>query len=110
MNPTPETDPHGLPLFEPDPEAAYTIEVVAELTGVSPQTILCYQEQGLITPVAHGDHDTRRFDDEALRTLRRLEHLRATCGLNDRNLRLMLGLLDEVERLRAELRSRRRVG
>ena len=96
-----------LPVFEPDTDATYTLELVAELTGVSSQTILHYQEQGLISPVAPGDSDAHRFDTEALRTLRRLEHLRASCQMNVSGLKLMLNLLDEVERLHAELRARR---
>src|SRR5689334_19055174 len=36
------------PLYEPDERATYTLEIVAKLTGISSQTILTYQEQGLI--------------------------------------------------------------
>jgi hypothetical protein len=44
------------------------------------------------------------FDDESLRSLRRIEHLRATCAVNDAGLKLILDLLREVERLRRERR------
>ncbi|MFA6545852.1 MAG: MerR family transcriptional regulator [Limisphaerales bacterium] len=103
MNTPSENDPPGLPLFEPDMDATYTIETVASLTGATSQTILHYQERGLISPVA----GPGQFDDEALRTLRRIEHLRSTCEVNESGLKLILGLMDEVERLRAELRVRR---
>jgi DNA-binding transcriptional MerR regulator len=97
------------PVHEPDPDAVYTLDVVVRLTGVSSQTILRYQEQGLIAPVARGTRGIRRFDDEALRTLRRIEHLRTRYEMNLRALKLTLGLLREMERLRDDLRRSRRV-
>jgi DNA-binding transcriptional MerR regulator len=83
---------------EPMPEASYSLEIVSELTGVSTQTIVQYQEHGLIQPV---------FDDETIRALRRIEHLRETCEMNLSGLKLLTQLLEEVERLRAELRGLR---
>lgn len=76
----------------------YTLEVLAEITGVTTQTIVQYQEHGLIRP---------EFDDEAIRALRRIEHLRETCEMNLAGLKLLTGLLNEVEQLREELRARR---
>jgi MerR family transcriptional regulator/heat shock protein HspR len=107
MNTPPEDDPSGLPLFEPDTDATYSIEAIASLTGASTQTILRYREQGLVSPVAARKADSDQFDVDALRTLRRIEHLRSTCAVNESGLKLILDLMGEVERLRAELRSRR---
>ncbi len=76
---------------------AYTLEILTEITGVSSQTIVQYQEQGLIRPP---------LDDEALRAIRRIEHLRETCEMNLVGLKLLTSLLDEVEKLRQELRLR----
>ena len=43
------TDPEAdLPVYEPDEEAAYSLEIAARITGVKTETILHYQEQGLI--------------------------------------------------------------
>jgi MerR family transcriptional regulator/heat shock protein HspR len=81
----------------PDDETVYTLDVIARISGVDAATILHYQEQGFIHPLPESGN---RFDDEALRTLRRIEHLRETCGVNETGLRLMLDLLDEVERLK----------
>ncbi|MEQ2010088.1 MAG: chaperone modulator CbpM [Limisphaerales bacterium] len=107
MNTPSENDLPGSPLIEPDTDATYTLEVIASLTGVASQTILHYQEQGLISPVAGPGTEAGQFDSEALRTLRRIEHLRSTCAVNESGLKLILELMDETERLRAELRSRR---
>jgi DNA-binding transcriptional MerR regulator len=89
----------NLPLYEPDEQAAYTLEIVAEITGISSQTILHYQEEGLL-PSNH-------LNDETVRTLRRIDHLQGELGCNESGLRLILNLMDEVERLREELRARR---
>lgn len=74
---------------------AYTLEILAEITGVSTQTIVQYQEHGLIHPP---------LDDEAIRALRRIEHLRETCEVNLAGLKLLTSLLEEVEQLREERR------
>ncbi|MCB1279255.1 chaperone modulator CbpM [Prosthecobacter sp.] len=76
----------------------YTLEILAETTGLSTQTIVQYQEHGLIRA---------EYDDETLRTLRRIQHLRETCEMNLAGLKLLTQLLDEVEQLRNELRARR---
>ena len=107
MNTPSENNSLGLPLFEPDTDATYTVEVIASLTGITSQTVLHYQEQGLISPGAGHEPDAGQFDAEALLTLRRIEHLRSTCAVNESGLKLILELMDEIERLRAELRARR---
>lgn len=89
-----------------DDQVAYSLEVVVRLTGLDAGTILDYQEQGLIRALPAADA-TARFDDEALRTLRQIEYLRSTCGVNEAGLRLIVSLMDEVEILRNELRARR---
>jgi len=84
---------------DPAEPATYSLDMIAEITGVSSQTILNYQEQGLLPPAG--------FDDEALHTLRRIDYLRSTCETNLSGIRLILDLLDQVETLRTELRARR---
>jgi len=89
-----------------DANVVYTLDVVSELTGCSSQTILHYREQGLVSSLPESHAEVLRFDDEALRRLRRIEHLRSTCEMNLSGLKLVLGLLDEIERLRTDIRSR----
>lgn len=78
--------------------AAYTVEVLSEMTGISRQSIVQYEEHGLIQP---------QFDDDTVRILRRMEHLRESYGMNFSGVKLITTLLEEVERLRADLRARR---
>lgn len=105
MKPASVTVVSALPIFEPDLQATYTLEVVAELTGLSTQVILLYQQSGLIRPAMEGEGQLA-FGDEAVRELRRIEHLRACYAMNDAGLKLLLTLLNEVEALRTELRRR----
>jgi DNA-binding transcriptional MerR regulator len=92
------------PVFEPDPEATYSLDVVAEITGVSTQTILHYREQGLLPA---SDPNPAQFDDEALRVIRRIDHLQTHFEMNAEALKLVISLMNEVERLQGDLRARR---
>jgi MerR family transcriptional regulator/heat shock protein HspR len=104
MNSDPSPDPRDLPVYGEQTDAFYSIEVIAELAGVDPQVVLHYEEQGFIRPAARDPENAALFDAECLRQLRRIEHLRATCEMNDAGLKLVLDLLHEVERLREERR------
>jgi len=95
------------PVIEPAQGATYTIDVIAQLTGVSSQTILFYQERGLLDAASATPVGERTFDDDALRTIRRLEHLRTELELKEPALHLIATLLAEVERLRDEARRGR---
>lgn len=103
-----DPDESHLPTYESDAQAVYTLDVVAELTGVSSTRILHYQQHGWVAPCPDSLPDDPRFDDRAIHALRRIDYLSSTCGVNDSGLKLLLGLLDEVERLRTELRIRQR--
>jgi len=102
MNPDPQ---HG-PLVESDFEASYTLEVVASVCGLESHTIIHYHAQGLIQAIADADADEACFNDETVRRLRRIEYLRQTYGMDIAALKLTLNLMDEVDRLRNELRCR----
>lgn len=82
----------------------FSVELIAELAGVDTTTVLTYQAQGYIRPVESDAARGLEFDTECLRQLRRIEHLRVTCGVNETGLRLLLNLLEEVEKLREERR------
>jgi len=87
--------------MEDDP--IYSLEIVARICGVEVDVVARYREEGFIHPMP-GSADL--FDDEALRTIRRIEHLRVYCGVNTEGLRLILGLLEENERLHGKSRAR----
>jgi DNA-binding transcriptional MerR regulator len=98
----------ALQVFEPGAQTVYTIEVAAQLAQVPRRLIVLYYKHGLLSPVTDPSGSGWYFDDEAIRTVRRIEYLRSACGLNLAGVKLVIGLMDEVESLRAELRFHRR--
>lgn len=92
-------------VYDAETDIHYSIEVIAELAGINPQTVLHYQEQGFIRPTAGDEGNAKLFDVGFLRQLRLIEHLRATLEINDTGLKLMLELLHEIECLREERRQ-----
>ncbi len=79
----------------------YVISVAAELAGVHPQTLRIYERKGLLDP-GRTSGGSRRFSDEDLAQLRRIQEL-TSVGLNLEGVRQVLELEREVSRLRAEL-------
>jgi DNA-binding transcriptional MerR regulator len=98
----------ALQLFEPNPQVVYTIEETARLTQVPRHRIAIYYRYGLVSPTTDPDADGWFFNDEAIRILRRIEYLRAACGLNVAGIKLVLELMREVDTLTEEVRFLRR--
>ena len=97
------------PMFGNDDErsrrAVYVISVAAELAGVHPQTLRIYERRGLVGPARTGG-GSRRYSDEDIALLRRIQELTAE-GHNLEGVRRILELEAEVERLQAEVASLR---
>ncbi|MCC5789310.1 MAG: MerR family transcriptional regulator [Opitutales bacterium] len=104
MKPDTSEKPSNFPVYGKETDTAYTIDVIAELADIDSKTVLRYQESGFIRPVHTSNKAAPLFDEECLRKLRHIGHLRATCGFNDTGLKLILELLHEVEILRQEQR------
>lgn len=107
----PENDPSpsaAPPATESIAEEVYSIETVVHITQTPRRLIAVYCRHGLIAPLTAPERDGWRFDQDAIRTLRRIEHLRVDYGMNLAGLRLMAEMLREVERLRDEVRAMRR--
>lgn len=104
MNPPAPGASGALQMFEPAADAVYSIETVAQLTGTARHQIAVYCRHGLIAPLAAPEEAGWNFDDEAIRTLRRLEDLRAHFGVNLSGLRVISDLLRDLEQLREEVR------
>lgn len=98
----------ALQLYEPDPEAVYTLELAERLAQVPRRTILIYCKHGLVSTVTDPTEGGFYFSDDGIRVLRRIEHLRRVFGINLVGIKIILGLMEESERLRAEARFLRR--
>ena len=94
----------ALELFQPEPNVLYSLDATARLAGVSRRTILVYCRAGLVRPVLQPPYGVMAFTEEAIHTVRRVEQLRNVHGLELAWIKTLFDLLEEVERLRAELR------
>ena len=86
--------------------AIYVISVFAELAGVHPQTLRNYERTGLLNP-KRTTGGSRRFSDEDLEVLRRIQEL-TNDGVNLEGVKRILRLereLDEARREAAALRD-----
>jgi DNA-binding transcriptional MerR regulator len=94
----------ALELFQPNPDVLYSLDATAHLAGVTRRSILIYCRAGLVQPVFQPPYGVMAFTEEAIHTVRRIEHVRALHGLDVAWVKTLFDLLDEVERLRAEVR------
>jgi len=101
----PESLPRrSLELFQPEPGALYSLDATARLAGIPRRSVLVYCRAGLVRPVIQQPYGVIEFTEEAIYALRRVEYLRTVHGLDLTWIKTIFNLLDEVERLRAELR------
>jgi DNA-binding transcriptional MerR regulator len=108
MNPASENESSALQPFTPPTGAIYPIEAVVQFTRAPRHQIAVYCRHGLIAPATLPERDGWWFDEEAIRVLRQIECLRVDYGMNLAGLRVMAGLVREVEALREEVRHLRR--
>jgi MerR family transcriptional regulator/heat shock protein HspR len=85
--------------------AVYVISVAAELAGLHPQTLRIYERRGLVDPARTGG-GTRRYSDDDIQQLRRIQELTSE-GLNLAGVQRVLELEAELAALRRELAATR---
>jgi MerR family transcriptional regulator/heat shock protein HspR len=83
--------------------AVYVISVFAELAGVHPQTLRNYERSGLLSP-QRTSGGSRRFSDEDLAALRRIQVLTSE-GVNLEGVKRIMALEVELVTLRDEMSS-----
>ncbi len=91
-------------VFQPRSDTLYPLETTAHLAGVERRTVLVYCRHGMIHAVHREPEDPGYFTDETVRTIRRIEQLRETHDINLTGIRIILDLLQRVDRLEDELR------
>ncbi len=79
----------------------YVISVFAELAGVHPQTLRNYERSGLLNP-QRTMGGSRRFSDEDLALIRRIQELTSE-GINLEGVKRILRLEAELDELRATI-------
>ena len=93
-------------LFEPDANVVYAIGELERLTRVPQRTILSYCRRGLLSPAKESEWGGVYFDHDAIRALRRIEHLRSDFGIHPGGIKLIFDLTNEVERLQSSVALR----
>lgn len=93
--------------IEPDPQEVYPLQVVVRMTGAPRRKIVFYCRKGVVAPVRPAEEHSWHFDQEAVARLRLIEELRRRHRMNWAAIRMIVGLMREVETLRDELRFRR---
>ena len=107
MNDASEPDipsPRALELFQPNPNVLYSLDATAHLARVSRRSILIYCRAGLVRPVFQPPYGVMVFTEETIYTVRRVEHLRVVHGIDVTWIKTLFDLIEEVERLRSEVR------
>src|ERR671933_2704098 len=82
----------------------YMISVAAELAGMHPQTLRIYESRGLITP-KRSPKGTRRYSQEDVDRLRRIQELTSELGMNLAGVEKVFELEQEMARMRRKMRS-----
>jgi MerR family transcriptional regulator/heat shock protein HspR len=77
----------------------YMISVAAELAGMHPQTLRIYEQRGLIEP-KRSPKGTRRYSQEDVERLRRIQELTSQLGMNLAGVERVFELEEELEHLR----------
>jgi len=79
----------------------FSIAVAAELTGLHPQTLRLYEQEGLLTP-ARSSGGTRRYSTGDIDRLHQIMALTSD-GLNLAGVRRVLELQEQTRALQAEI-------
>jgi DNA-binding transcriptional MerR regulator len=91
-------------VFQAHPDVLYSLDAAAHLAGVTRRSVLIYCRAGLVRPAFQPPYGMMVFTEEAIHALRRIEYMRAVHGVGVAWIKAMFDLLDEVDRLQAEIR------
>jgi DNA-binding transcriptional MerR regulator len=106
MNALVKVPPQAIELFDPPSSTVYTIEATAQLVDVPRRAILRYCQRRLLSPTSDPLRSGFYFDRSGIRRLRRIEGLRPLCCDALASIKIILDLMDEVERLNGQRLSR----
>ena len=93
-------------------EPLYTISIAARLVRIErpeepihPQTLRMYERMGLVTPQRVGKN--RLYSERDIERVRQIQRLTQEMGVNLAGVEVILSLLEQIERLHAELEELR---
>jgi predicted site-specific integrase-resolvase len=103
-----QTVHHPLEPYQPKPNELYSLEVAAHLAGIPRRSLLVYCRIGMVRPVSQPPYGVMAFTEEAIHAARRIERVKAVHCPDLALLKFTFDLLEEVERLKLEVRFLRR--
>jgi MerR family transcriptional regulator, heat shock protein HspR len=80
----------------------YMISVAAELAGMHPQTLRIYEQRGLIEP-KRSPKGTRRYSQQDVERLRRIQELTSQLGMNLAGVERVFELEGELDQMRRRM-------
>jgi hypothetical protein len=101
-----ETEYTRLTVINPEAGKLYDVRAAAEYTAVDPDGIRTYCREGWVRAIEYQENGEPLLDEDGIYWLRRIQGLRTEMRLEGPVLRIVLDLMQEVERLRQEVRRR----
>ncbi len=83
-------------------EPVYMISIVAQLTGMHPQTIRLYEQQGLVTP-RRVNNKNRVYSEADIERLRQIRRFTQEMGVNLAGVEVILDLLKKMEEMQEQM-------
>ena len=99
-----ETEYMRLTVINPEAGKLYDVRAAAEYTAVDPDGIRTYCREGWVRAIEYQENGEPLLDEDGIYWLRRIQDLRTEMRLEGPVLRIVLDLMQEVERLRQEVR------
>lgn len=86
--------------FAPNEETLYNLDEAAHLAGLPRQFVIVCWKHGLISPQVDAAYGGLFFDYAGVRALQRIGYLHGECGVNLTGIKIIMELMDEIERLK----------
>jgi MerR family transcriptional regulator/heat shock protein HspR len=88
-------------------EPVYVISIAAQLAGLHPQTVRLYERLGLVRPLRTKNRN-RLYSEADIERLLQIRRFTQEMGVNLAGVEVILGLLEKIERMQAEMEQLRR--
>jgi MerR family transcriptional regulator/heat shock protein HspR len=82
--------------------ASYPIDLAARLAEMPRHRVLVCCKHGFVLPIIDPEDGRYYFDAASIRVLQRIEYLHTACGVNFTGIRIILSLVEELERVRPQ--------
>jgi DNA-binding transcriptional MerR regulator len=91
---------HAIQPFTPHADVLYNLDEAAHLAGIPRHFLVVCCKHGLVSPHVDSTYGALLFDLDGIRALQRIGYLYCDCGVNLTGIKIIVELMDEMERLR----------